>query len=406
MSTSSRVGFITTSFPRYRGDPSGSFVHGLAAAMVARGHRVEVVVPQPDGPDDWKGDASWLRGVRVFSAAYVRPRRFQRLFFNAGAPDNLFDMPRLWGLVPPAMAGLYLAALRRSRRWDGVISHWLVPSALIAGGLPLGKKRHLATGHSGDVHMIRRSPLKNLLARAVIRSADRVGFVSEQLRSEFENALGPRLAAQNSERLVVTPMGVDPECFQSRRERGVAREELGLDRFTVLFLGRLVPIKGADLLIEALAGRREMQIVVAGDGPQRERLERAASVRGVNAQFLGEVDQETRADLFAACDVLAVPSRELGDGRHEGIPLVVIEAMAAGLPVVAADTGAIGEIVKDGETGLLAPSHEQSALCDAISKIAADEVLRQRLKSAGRAAVCDRSWETRVGLFEELLFNP
>ncbi len=328
------------------------------------------------------------------------------MFFNAGAPDNLFDMPRLWGLVPPAMAGLYLAALRRSRRWDGVISHWLVPSALIAGGLPLGKKRHLATGHSGDVHMIRRSPLRNLLARAVIRSADRVGFVSEQLRSEFEDALGPRLAAQNSERLIITPMGVDPECLQSRRNRDVIREELGLDRFTALFLGRLVPIKGADLLIEALAGLREMQLVVAGDGPQRERLERAASARGVDAQFLGEVDQETRADLFAASDVLVVPSREFGDGRHEGIPLVVIEAMSAGLPVVAADTGAIGEIVKDGETGLLARSHEQSALCDAISKIAADEALRRRLKSAGRAAVRDRSWETQVGLFEELLFNP
>ena len=149
-----------------------------------------------------------------------------------------------------------------------------------------------------------------------------------------------------------------------------------------------------------------MQLVIAGDGPQRERLERAASAGRVNARFLGEVNQETRADLFAACDVLAVPSRELGDGRHEGIPLVVIEAMAAGLPVVASDTGAIGEIVKDGDTGLLVPSHEQFALCDAISKIADDEAFGQRLKSAGRAAVRDRSWETRVGLFEELLFNP
>ena len=328
------------------------------------------------------------------------------MFFNAGAPDNLFDNLRLWGLVPPAMAGLYFTALRRSRRWDGVISHWLVPSALIAGWLPLGKKRHLATGHSGDVHMIRRSPFGNLLARAVIRSADKVGFVSEQLKSEFEDALGPRLAAKNSTRLTVTPMGVDPECLVSRLERGAVREKLGLDRFTVLFLGRLVPIKGADLLIEAMSGRQEMQLVVAGDGPQREQLERAASEGGVNARFLGEVNQETRADLFAACDVLAVPSRELGDGRHEGIPLVVIEAMAAGLPVVAADTGAIGEIVKDGETGLLASSNEQSALCDAISKIADDEALGQGLKSAGREAVRDRNWETLAGLFEELLFNP
>jgi glycosyltransferase involved in cell wall biosynthesis len=373
--------------------------------MVARGHRVEVVVPQPDGPDDWMGDASWLRGVRVFSASYVRPRRFQRLFYNAGAPDNLYDRPQLWGLVPSAMAGLYLAALRRSRRWDGVISHWLVPSALIAGGLPLGKRRHLAIGHSGDVHAIRRSPFRKLMARAVIRSADRVGFVSEQLKSEFEDALGPTLAATYSARLTITPMGVDPECFQSRRERDSVREKLGLDRFTVLFLGRLVPIKGADLLIEALAGRQEMQIVIAGDGPQRERLERAAFAAGVNAWFLGEVNQEMRADLFAACDVLAVTSRELGDGRHEGIPLVVIEAMAAGLPVVAADTGAIGEIVRDGETGLLAPSQERPSLYDAISKIAEDEVLRQRLKLAGRAAVRDRSWEIRVGLFEELLFG-
>jgi glycosyltransferase involved in cell wall biosynthesis len=341
----SRIGFITTSFPRREGDPAGGFVLGMAAALARRGHRVEVIVPEPPGPHEWRGRPGWLRGVAVFPAPYLRPARAQRLFFGAGVPDNLSSNPALWAAVPLAAAGLALAARRRSAAWDAVISHWLLPSALIGGAIRRGAP-HLAVAHSGDVHLLGRSHLGGLAARAVLRCADRIGFVSAGLRDEFSGLLGARARRVTGSRLVLAPMGIDPAAMAPSRPREELRARLGLDRFTVLFLGRLVPIKGADILLDAAGGA--MRLVVAGDGPLRAELERAAARLGVDARFEGEVGPAERAALMCACDALAVPSRVLADGRHEGLPIVILEAMAAGLTVVAADTGGIGEVVRHG----------------------------------------------------------
>jgi glycosyltransferase involved in cell wall biosynthesis len=398
-----RIGVVTTSFPRWRGDPAGAFVHGLAAALVRRGHEVEVVVPEPRERAAWVKDEPWLCGIRVDAVKYARPRRLEALFFGAGAPDNLARNPGLAALAPFAVAALWAAVRRRAPTWDAVVSEWLIPSGLVVGALGAVRPSHLAIAHSGDVHLLGRLPFAGSIAAHIADRAERIGCVAEAVRAELVEILGPRRARRCNEKLVLVPMGIDPAALASPREREAVRKEIGIDGFAILFLGRLVPIKGADVLLDAVGASARATVIIAGEGPMRSDLERRARERGVAARFLGAVDEPRRAELLAACDAVAVPSRVLSDGRHEGMPLVVLEAMCAGAPVVASDSGGIREIVRDGETGLLVPADSATALAKAIERLRADPSLRIGLAAGGRRVAASRTWDAVVPTIEEAL---
>jgi glycosyltransferase involved in cell wall biosynthesis len=152
----------------------------------------------------------------------------------------------------------------------------------------------------------------------------------------------------------------DRSLFYARSadERIRLRQRLRLTRPTVLAAGRLVPIKGFDLLITALArleGAARPELLIAGDGPARESLVGQARTAGVGVRFLGTVAQNTLAEMMAAADLFVHPCRSLSDGRSEGMPLVVREALACGLPVIASASGGLSELGGDARLHLIGP---------------------------------------------------
>jgi glycosyltransferase involved in cell wall biosynthesis len=241
------------------------------------------------------------------------------------------------------------------------------------------------------------------LCAAAVLGADRVGTVARSQVGEVRSLLGSRIFGHIEDRLVDAPMGIDVDTLQTSRPRQEIRDELGLRGFTVVFIGRLVEIKGLDLLVEAIAGRQDWQLVVAGDGPRRAELERLAEARRIDARFCGSVGSSRRAELLAAGDALALPSRRLESGRHEGLPLVLLEAMGAGLPVVAAETGGIVELVADGANGLLVPPDDPASLGLALARLAERAQLRRRLADAARGVALERDWRQLSSRYEELL---
>ncbi len=395
------IGFVTTSFPTRRGDPAGSFVFGMARAFARNGSRVEVVAPEPPAAADWHRNAGWLEGVRVIAAPYARPRALQKLFYGAGVPDNLASNPLRGAWIPPAIAGMLLAAAVRARRWDAVVSHWLLPSAVIAGVAGGRRIRHLAIAHSADVHALESVPFSAPFGGLLLRMADHLGFVSRDLRERFFRCLPARDRATARGRSSVTPMGVDRRELEVRCSRATLRKRLGIEGVTVLFLGRLVDIKGLDILIDAVTDL-PVSLVIAGDGPLRQSLEARARGR-VNARFLGPVGPEKRAELLNGCDILALPSRRLGSGRSEGLPLVVVEAQASGLPVVVSDTGGMSEIVAHRDTGLLVPPGDTKALRAAIGEISSDSNLLKKMGINGKRQASERDWRGLLPQYEKLL---
>jgi len=188
-----------------------------------------------------------------------------------------------------------------------------------------------------------------------------------------------RRAGVDERRLWVIPDGVDVARFTpppNARLKAREQMEVGETEFVAVAAGRLVPIKAYEVLLEAIAllppDDRPL-VLLAGDGPERPKLERVVEKRQLNAwvRFLG-FQSDMRIVLWAA-DVFVHPS------RSEGLGVVLLEAMAARLPVIATGVGGIPEVVREGETGLLVPPDNPESLAKAIQRLKQDEALRQQL---------------------------
>jgi glycosyltransferase involved in cell wall biosynthesis len=181
---------------------------------------------------------------------------------------------------------------------------------------------------------------------------------------------------------IVSNAGFEPVTAGPGRAR--VRERFGIrdGQVGVVVVARLVEQKGHDVLLRALSRVPDvdrLRVVCIGEGPRRDGLERMVAARGLEAVVTLAGQLPSAASLLAGFDILALPS------RWEGLPLVVVEAMAAGLPVIASATGATPEVVTDGETGLLVPPGDEEALARALGRLAADEDLRRRMGAAGRS---------------------
>lgn len=189
-----------------------------------------------------------------------------------------------------------------------------------------------------------------------------------------------------SERVVVHYTGVDTDLFSPPSEA---------PRSGVLFVGRLVPKKGLDHLLDALARLahqgRPVPLRVVGEGPERARLEARATRDRVAVRFLGSQPPAVVRDEMRRAAVLCVPScTDRSTGDREGLGMVFAEAQATGLPVVSTRSGGIPEVVEDGRTGLLVPEADPLALAAAIDAILADPGLWARLSAAARPWVLQR----------------
>lgn len=321
-----KLGVVTTSYPRFDGDPAGSFVAGHVTALRALGHDVEVIAA---------GDRATTDVHRIPGGP----------FYRGGAPDALERSLLTAASAAAFSARLTAAVVRRARRWDQIIAHWLVPSALAA--LPT-RAPLLAIAHGGDIYTLRRLGLLAPVLHLLHRRRAQLVFVSEALRA-IAVAAAPRLADYLAT-ATIQPMGLDVARFAA----------LGRAPRTppmLLVAARLVPVKGVDVAIAALRHlRHDAELVIAGDGPERAHLRHP---------LLGEVPAARRDALLREASVVVVPSRVLANGRTEGTPLIALEALAAGVPVVASAVGGLCEL----PGARLVPPDDPQALATAIDHI-------------------------------------
>jgi glycosyltransferase involved in cell wall biosynthesis len=183
------------------------------------------------------------------------------------------------------------------------------------------------------------------------------------------------------EKIVYIPNGT-PDRPTGRAD--AVRDELGLtpSNSVVGTVCGLRPEKELDTALRALGRlaphRPELRFVVVGDGPERGRLERLADELGVPALFLGQRANDEMPDLLAAMDVLVLSS------RFEGMPLAVLEWMAAGKAIVASRVGGIPALLKDGDEAALVPPRDYVTFADVIARLLDDPAERQRLGDAAR----------------------
>ncbi len=223
------------------------------------------------------------------------------------------------------------------------------------------------TVHGSDLNVYAARRTLRPQIRWALRGADGVIAVSRDLKAQVL-----RLTGRPADSVECIPCaGYDPSMFFPR-SRADCRAALGLpvERRIVVFVGNLVPVKGVEFLVEAWSKlrRREWvnrgdQLIIIGEGICRPGLERQAREAGTGAsvRFLGAIAQSDVSLWVAAANLLCLPS------RSEGMPNVVVEALASGVPVVATRVGGVPELVADGMNGLLVPPASPDALADALA---------------------------------------
>jgi glycosyltransferase involved in cell wall biosynthesis len=385
---------LASTYPRWAHDVEPGFVHELSRRLTAR---MDVIALVPDAPDAEPG--GMLDGVEVIRYRYA-PRRLQTLVNNGGIATNLQRHAWKWLLIPVFVLGQYVAARRliKQRRVDVIHAHWLIPQGLVALRL---KRRfaipYLVTSHGGDLFGLRGRVL-NALKRRVAAASSAMTVVSSAMRDEA-TAVG----LQPPE-LVVLPMGVD------LRERFVpdAGEKRATDE--LLFVGRLVPKKGLPHLLDAmprvLAQRPSVRLSIAGFGPEEASLRAQASRLGIESSvnFLGAMPQASLPQLYRRASVFVAPFIRDGSGNQEGLPVVLMEAIGCGCPVVVGEVAGVHDLLGDAASEVCVDAKNATALATAILATLDDpERATEQAKRIRDAAVSRVDWDVIGGGYAGLI---
>ncbi len=393
------VVLVTTSYPRFPGDLTGTAVEPIAHGVAARGHTVHVVAP-------WHPLVSRPRregGVHFHFYRYA-PLRGLDVFGYAGALRADVSMrPAAYAVAPLAMIAAHRLVRRVIRDGGATLihAHWAIPGGVTAAGAG-GRLPIVVSLHGSDLFVAERNRLARLAARAAFRRADRVTACSSDLRDRAV-ALGA-----DDARTETLLHGVDVDRFapdRDTRRRVRAAHGLGDDAEVVFAVGRFVRKKGFEYLVDAIARlaprRPALRLVLAGSGDLDGELRARAAARQVTERvtWLGGIPHHEVADWLAAADVSATPSVVDDAGNVDGLPNTVLEALATGTPVVTTHAGGIASVAVDHETALVVPERDAERLAAAIDALLCDAGLRAAISGVARermrrehtwARVCER----------------
>lgn len=370
---------LTSTYPRWAGDPEPGFVHELAKRLT---DDFQVIVLGPRAPGTPPSEIA--EGVEVVRYRYA-PSQWETLVNHGGIVTNLKRNKWKSLLVPSFVLAQLWTAWRLVRRRDIQIvhAHWLVPQGLTAAVLQLlpgPGPQFVVTSHGADLFALKGAVLQRI-KRHVIRRASAISVVSEAMRHRLR-----QIDDDGANAAQVLPMGVD---LQSTF---VPSAHIHRSNNELLFVGRLVEKKGLRHLLDAmpivLAARPDARLVIAGFGPEEAALKERASALGIGrcVKFLGAVSQTDLPDLYRRAAVFVAPFVQANSGDQEGLGLVLVEALGCGCPVVVGDVPAVRDVLGSAPQRMINPRNTRvlaATILDTLehhrASLAEAESLRQAL---------------------------
>ncbi len=381
-----RITVLASSYPRFEGDGTAPFVQSIAEHQARQGHDVAVLAPHDPAVQSPHGCP-----VPVYRFRYAPFDDWHIMGHGRSLVGDNRLRRAAYLLLPFFVLTQFWAALRTAQRQHAEIihAHWVIPNGLAAAWAASILRIPLVVSlHGSDVFLARRRRLFGRVAGWVLKRAAVVTACGDHLR---QAALDLGAAP---EQVHLIPWGADADRFHPHVS-ALSRSEFGLsaDDKVLVSLGRLVPKKGFDILVRALPAllrtHRQVKLLIGGEGRQRDELAKLAAAHGVQRQVVlpGRISWHDVAAFLAIGDVFVLPSIVDAAGNVDGLPTVLLEAMALSIPVVATKIGGVPMVIEHGVNGLLVPSGDVEQLGQAISSILADEALRARLGAAARSSV-------------------
>lgn len=350
---------FTTLYPDSARSRHGIFVETrLRQLLLHADLDARVVAPVPWFP--------WQNSLFKGYASYARVPR-QEYYHGIKVYHPRYPLlPKIgMSLAPWLMAQAVTPTLQRLQRdsydFDVIDAHYFYPDGVAAALLARTFHKPLViTARGSDLNLIARLSLPGKWIRWAAHRANHLITVSSALRQILLQMGVP------ASKITVLRNGVDTELFRPL-DRGTRRREMGVRGFLLLSVGNLVPAKGHDLVIEAVAQLHDTELLIIGEGPEQLRLRRMIVDRALDdrVRILDNMDQQALGTYYSAADALVLAS------AREGWPNVLLEAMACGTPVISSSVGAAPDIVAAPEAGLLLAERSTAALLAAIRQLRA-----------------------------------
>jgi len=346
-------------------------VRGLSAALLERGWMVSVVTRRDVGTREGPPLSRFeeVDGIPVIRIRSAGPGKLASLRYLVGG---------LWALGRMGRGSIYHA------HDFGTPGLMAALASRLLGGRSVVKLRTGASVYRSRFG----SGLRRRLFLRLLALHNRVVVVNHEVE-ELLHSMG-----LPPDRVVRIPNAIDGNIFRgaSPRSRLEARSRLGLpkDLKIVLYVGRLMHVKGVDILLRAWALlpealRKGALLVIVGDGPERERLERMVYNRAIHHEVRFTGSRTDAADFYQAADIFVLPS------RTEGLSNALLEAMASELPVVATAAGGTPDVVEDGHSGILVPGESEEGLAKGLTSMLSDPAQWEGMGVRGRARALEHA---------------
>jgi glycosyltransferase involved in cell wall biosynthesis len=381
---------ITTSYPRTPSDGSAPFIAAIAEGVAKLGHNVDLILPHHPLLKE-----SERNGVSLHTYRVPGDEKNPAWGYAQSLEADVHLKKRVYPLALLAMHRAYQLALKvaKKNRPDLIHAHWVLPNGFIAArlsqklGVPL-----VVSLHGSDMYLARKKRIFGAFARWVLKRANAVTACSPDLQEQ---------AMQLSNRNVtLTEYGVDVNLFSPGGER---------QQGTVLAVGRLVHKKGFVELLHAFSQifryYKNNTIEIVGDGPLLEPLRDKSTQLGIaeRVRLPGSAQHSDLPELYRRAEIVAVPSITDAEGNRDGLPNVLLEALASGCAVIASDIPGIRNVIKDHQDGLLVRSGDIESLSSAMVELFRDPELRERLGAAARSrAANELSWDVKCKQLENI----
>jgi glycosyltransferase involved in cell wall biosynthesis len=400
---------LTSSFPSGEDAISGGFVKDLAVELEKKGNEVLILAPHSPGI----AVREVVDGLDVRRFRYMYPEGWERLGGRAMLPQARSDFPSMVLLFFLFLSELcHGIRVATKEKVDVLHSHWLLPQGLVGAVIrKITHKPHLLTIHSAGLSAMEMLPFRTRIADFIAKNSDRIVIVSSYGRARFLGLVSAEEADDAWGEITIQPMGVDETRFEgtdkdeTRRKYGIPAKD-----FLVLYVGRLSEVKGVEHLIRAMRIQKDKSIasrlLVVGDGPLGDELKAITNSLELTDRvaFVGRKTGVGLDEYFTMTDVVVVPSIVTDTGDTEGLPVVILEAFAAGKPVIASKVGGVSDAVDHEHVGLLVPQKSPKDISDAIERLMDDRNLYARMvENALDRARTRFSWTSVSEVFDNLM---
>lgn len=373
-----------STFPRWANDTEPRFVLDLATYMTEE-FEVTVLAPMAIGAKKMEN----IDGVNVIRYHYFPIHSWETLCYPGAIVPRIHEKKYRILLVPFLFLSLYINLFKLLPNFDIVHAHWLIPQGIVQSFF---KKPYIVTGHGGDVTALNKGVIK-ILKQRCIKRAFAVTAVSEALKNVI-------LDLGKIKEVKVISMGCNVEYFGKQFYKENYFNQVG--KKVILFVGRLAEKKGVSYLIEAMKNI-DAKLVIVGDGPLKEDLLNQSQCLKDKILFLGSKTHEELRTIYASADVFVVPSITAKNGDQEGLGLVILEAMASGLPIIASRSGGIIDLIQDEHSGMLFEEKSIIELENKIKKILLNEELHTKFVNGSKKTLNKYNYKTIAGQYISLL---